>query len=54
MSILTSERKKELFKNFGAADTNTGSTEAQVAMYTERIAHITEHLKVNKKDFSSG
>jgi small subunit ribosomal protein S15 len=53
MSILTSERKKDFFKNFGAAETNTGSAEAQVAMFTDRIAHITEHLKVNKKDFSS-
>ena len=48
---LTAERKKELFTQFGGADINTGSTEAQVAMFTERINHITEHLRKRKKDF---
>lgn len=50
---LTTEKKKEFFKEFGGSDTNTGSTEAQIAMYTHRISHITGHLKTNKKDFSS-
>lgn len=50
---LTTEKKKEFFKEFGGSETNTGSTEAQIAMYTHRIAHITEHLKQNKKDYSS-
>jgi len=34
-------------------DTDTGSTEVQVALLSERIAHLTEHLKVNKKDHHS-
>lgn len=50
---LTTEKKKEFFKEFGGSETNTGSTEAQIAMYTHRIAHITSHLKTNKKDYSS-
>ena len=50
---LTTEKKKEFFKEFGGSETNTGSTEAQIAMYTHRISHITGHLKTNKKDFSS-
>ncbi len=53
MSYLTAEKKKEFFKEFGGADTNTGSTRAQVAMFTHRIKHITDHLKLNRKDFSS-
>lgn len=53
MSVLTSERKKELFQTYGGRETNTGSTEAQIAMLTERIKHISGHMKSNKKDFSS-
>ena len=53
MSSLTTEKKQTFFKEFGGNETNTGSTEAQIAMFTERIAHITGHLKDNKKDFSS-
>lgn len=53
MSYLTTENKQQFFKDFGGSATNTGSTEAQIAMFTERINHITGHLKANKKDFSS-
>ena len=53
MAQLTKERKQELFKELGGSENNTGSTEAQIAMFTERINHITDHLKTNKKDFSS-
>ena len=51
--LLTTESKKEIFKKFGKKDVNTGSSEAQIAMFTERINHLTEHLKVKKKDFST-
>jgi small subunit ribosomal protein S15 len=51
--ILTSERKKELFKQFGKSEKNTGSAEAQIAMFTERISFMTEHLQKMKKDFST-
>lgn len=53
MSILTTEAKKSYFKEYGGSENNTGSVEAQVAMFTHRIAHITSHLKTNKKDYSS-
>ncbi len=49
---LSSEKKQELFKNHGAGKsaTDTGSAESQIALFTHRIAHLTEHLKSNKKD----
>ncbi len=50
---VTSEVKKEIFKTHGGADTNTGGSEGQVALFTARIQHITEHLRENKKDFSA-
>jgi small subunit ribosomal protein S15 len=50
---LSSEAKKELFSKFGNAPTNTGSAEAQIAMFTERINSLTEHLKGQKKDYST-
>lgn len=50
---LTAEKKKELFKKYGKSDKNTGSTEGQIALFTYRIAFLTEHLKKNKKDFST-
>ena len=53
MSHFTAEKKANIFKNFGGKETNTGSIEAQIAMLTERIVHISDHLKTNKKDFSS-
>ncbi|MCZ8355506.1 MAG: 30S ribosomal protein S15 [Cyclobacteriaceae bacterium] len=53
--ILTTSSKKELFQKFGfnKSDKDTGSPESQIALFTERIKHITEHLKDNKKDFAS-
>lgn len=53
MEKVTKERKKEIFAAFGGSDTNTGSVEAQVALFTERILHLTEHVKSNRKDFSN-
>jgi len=53
MSVLTIERKKELFKFHGGSETNTGSVEANIAMLTERIKHISSHMQTNKKDFNS-
>lgn len=52
MSI-TKEKKATIFTQYGGAATNTGSIEAQVALLTERILDISNHLKVNKKDFST-
>ncbi|MBC7536175.1 MAG: 30S ribosomal protein S15 [Ferruginibacter sp.] len=53
MSHLTLERKETIFTTFGGKSSNTGSVEGQVALLTERINHISNHLKINKKDFSS-
>jgi small subunit ribosomal protein S15 len=53
MSYLTSEKKSKTFAEFGGTVTNTGSVEAQVALLTEKINHISDHLKTNKKDFST-
>ncbi len=53
MSYLTAEKKQELFKEFGKSETNTGSTEGQIALFTHRITHLTSHLKTNKKDYST-
>lgn len=50
---LSSEKKVEIFEKFGKAATNTGSPEAQIALFSFRISHLTEHLKANKKDFST-
>lgn len=50
MSYLTSEKKQELFSNYGKSNTDTGSPESQVALFTYRINHLTQHLKENKQD----
>jgi len=50
---LTSEKKKELFKKNGKSAEDTGSAEGQIALFSYRIAHLTEHLKTNNKDFST-
>jgi small subunit ribosomal protein S15 len=47
---LTSEKKKDIFKGYGKSEFDTGSTEGQVALFTHRIKHLTDHLKQNKKD----
>lgn len=48
---LATEKKEEIFKKFGGETKNTGSTEGQIALFTYRINHLTEHLKENRKDF---
>jgi small subunit ribosomal protein S15 len=52
---LTTEKKEEIFEKYGTAKskTDTGSAESQIALFTHRINHITDHLKKNKKDFSA-
>jgi len=46
---LTIEKKQEIFAKHGKSATDTGSSEGQIALFTYRIAHLTEHLKKNKK-----
>jgi small subunit ribosomal protein S15 len=53
MSYLTTEKKSKIFTDFGGKATNTGSIEGQIALLTERINQISEHLQANKKDFST-
>lgn len=50
---LTKEKKQEIFKEYGGSNTNTGSTEAQIALFTYRIQGLSGHLKTNVKDHSS-
>ncbi len=50
---LSAEKKQEIFEKYGKSNTDTGSPESQVALFTYRITHLTEHLKVNKKDYST-
>ena len=47
---LTAEKKQEIFKNYGQSESDTGSAEGQIALFTYRIKHLTGHLKNNKKD----
>lgn len=50
---LDSEKKKEFFAKFGKSEADTGNAEGQIALFSFRIAHLTEHLKKNRKDFST-
>ncbi len=50
---LSTEKKQEIFKKYGGDAKNTGSTEGQIALFTFRINHLTEHLKNNRKDFGT-
>jgi small subunit ribosomal protein S15 len=50
---LTAEKKKKLFTQYGESATNTGSAESQIALFTHRINHLTDHLRENKKDYST-
>ena len=51
--MITTEKKAELIKAYGRKEGDTGSPEVQVAILTERIKELTEHLKVNKLDHHS-
>jgi len=53
MAHLSAEKKANIFKTYGGNEKNTGSIEGQIALLTERINHISLHLKQNKKDFST-
>ena len=50
---LTKEDKEDIFKKFGKTKTNTGSTEGQIALFSSRINHLSNHLKINNKDFNT-
>lgn len=50
---LSSEKKREIFKKHGNSADDTGSAEGQIALFTYRISHLTEHLKKNRKDYGT-
>jgi small subunit ribosomal protein S15 len=50
---LTTDEKKEIFGQYGKSNTDTGSPESQIALFSARVRHLTDHLKDNKKDFST-
>ena len=50
---LTAEKKQEIFGKYGKSNTDTGTSEGQIALFSYRINHLTQHLKSNKKDYST-
>ncbi len=50
---LDQDKKKEIFGQYGKSNTDTGSPESQVALFSYRISHLTEHMKANRKDHST-
>ena len=50
---LTKEAKQEIFAKHGKGANDTGSAEGQIALFTQRINHLTEHLKKNRKDYNT-
>ena len=50
---LDAAKKQEIFEKYGKSNTDTGSAEAQIALFSYRIARLTEHLKLNRKDYST-
>jgi small subunit ribosomal protein S15 len=51
--MISKDKKSDIIKNFGRTPEDTGSPEVQIALLTERITELTEHLKINKKDHHS-
>ncbi|MCI1779444.1 MAG: 30S ribosomal protein S15 [Bacteroidales bacterium] len=47
---LTADKKQEIFGNYGKSNTDTGSPESQIALFSYRITHLSEHMKRNHKD----
>ena len=50
---LDSAKKQEIFGKYGKSNSDTGSVESQVALFSYRIAHLTEHMKANRKDHTT-
>lgn len=50
---LSADKKQEIFGQYGKSNTDTGSPEGQIALFSYRITHLTAHLKSNKKDFGT-
>jgi small subunit ribosomal protein S15 len=52
-AYLDSDKKQEIFGQYGKSNTDTGSPESQIALFSYRINHLTDHLKGNKKDYNT-
>lgn len=50
---ITKKIREDIFKDNGASEKDSGSTEGQIALFTTRINHLTNHLKENKKDYNT-
>ena len=50
---LDAAKKQEIFSKYGKSNTDTGSAESQIALFSYRISHLTQHLKSNHKDYST-
>lgn len=53
MNYLTAEKKQEIFTEYGKSNTDTGSPEGQIALFSYRINHLTDHLKTHRKDYGT-
>jgi len=53
MNYLTAEKKLDLFTEYGKSNSDTGSPEGQIALFSYRINHLTEHLKTHRKDYGT-
>lgn len=51
--LLTKEKKKDIFSKYGKNASDTGNAESQIALFTERINEMTEHMKASPKDYST-
>ena len=50
---LDQAKKQEIFGQYGKSYTDTGSADSQIALFSYRISHLTEHMKANRKDYST-
>ncbi|MEG0468110.1 MAG: 30S ribosomal protein S15 [Mucinivorans sp.] len=53
MNYISAEKKQELFQTYGKSNTDSGTPECQIALFSARISHLTEHLKANKHDYNT-
>jgi small subunit ribosomal protein S15 len=53
MDYLNAEKKQEIFEQYGKSNNDTGSAESQIALFSYRINHLTEHLKKHRKDYGT-
>lgn len=52
-NVFRQSKKEEIFSKYGKSNSDTGSAESQIALFSYRIAHLTEHVKQNRKDYTT-